>query len=232
MLIDITKKEKAIKFRSEGKSYREIERILHIPRSTLSGWLYNISLTNDQKNQLHQNWLDALVKARVKASQVHRANRLKRINKIDREAEKFITNVKMDKTLGELIFTTFYQAEGSKKENAVIIANSNPKMLKALIELFRYLYKPDESKFRCRLHLRADQIESKLVRYWSKLLSIPSNKFNKSQFDKRTIAETYQKYKGVCVVIYFDMNLQRRILYIGGKLIDKLVKIRARSSVG
>ena len=114
----------------------------------------------------------------------------------------------------------FYLAEGSKKESSFSIANSNSEILKGIINLLRYLYPIDESKFRCSLHLRSDQDEKELKSYWSKLLNIPETKFHKTQFDKRTIKKTYDHYKGVCVLYYHDMALQRRVLYIGERVLN------------
>lgn len=223
MKTDTVKKEAAIKLRKKGKSIRDIENILNIPRSTLSGWLRNVKLSKKQKKRLYKKWLAALVKARLKAAQVNRKARIERINTIKRNVKKFISKITVDKILGELIFATFYLAEGTKKENSIVIANSDPIVLKAFLNLFKYLYKPDKSKFRCCLHLRQDQSERQLKDYWSKTLNIPKSHFIKTQFDKRTIKPTFKKYKGVCVVFYYDMNLQRRILYTGKDLLNKMI---------
>lgn len=233
MQIDLKKKIKAIHLREKGRSIRNIEKSLGIARSTLSGWLKNIELTQKQKEKLYQNWLSALVKARLKASHVHRTERLKRIEKIRQEVEKFTTGIKIDKVLGELIFSIFYLAEGTKKENTITVANSNPNLLKSFLNLFRFLYNPDEKKFRCCLHLRKDQSEIQAKNYWSKVLDIPISKFHKTQFDKRTTKPTFNDYKGVCVLVYFDMALQRRILYLGEKILRIINGIKwTRSSAG
>lgn len=228
MRTDLIKKDEAIRLRKGGYSIRDIEKNLRVARSTLSGWLKNIELTQEQKEKLYQNWLSALVKARLKAAHVNRTDRLKRIEKIKQDVEKFTTGIQIDKTLGELIFAIFYLAEGTKKENSIVIANSNPDFLKSFLILFRYLYKPDESKFRCCLHLRKDQSEETLKNYWSQILNISKSQFHKTQFDKRTKKTTFKEYKGVCVLIYFDMALQRRILYIGEKLLKILTKLNGR----
>ncbi|MBU4298625.1 hypothetical protein KJ636_01115 [Patescibacteria group bacterium] len=233
MKTDLVKKEMAIKLRRKGKSIRGIEKLLGVRRSTLSGWLCNIELTKGQKEKLHQKWLSALVKARLKAAEINKNGRLERIEKIKREIRKFMLKVKIDKTVGELMLAVFYLAEGTKRENSIVIANSNPEILKAFLNLFRYLYQSDKSKFRCCLHLRKDQPEEQLKNYWSRILDIPKSQFHKTQFDKRTVKPTFKNYKGVCVVIYFDMNLQRRLLYMGEELLQMINKIHwARSSVG
>lgn len=222
MLPDLAKKELAIKLRKQGKSYRDIEKEIGVNRSTLSGWLKNIELTEKQKSKLNNNWLNALVRARKEAALVHKKDRAERIEKIKQEVEFFLKDIKIDKKTGELLMAAFYLAEGGKTESNFVIANSNPQILQGIINLHRYLYNLDETKFRCCLHLRKDQDEKKLKSFWSKLLKIPENKFTKTQFDKRTVKKTYEDYKGVCVVNYFDMALQRRIMFIGDKLLEMI----------
>jgi len=213
-------KEKAISLRKKGFSIKHVEKKLDINRSTLSGWFKNVQLTNKQKEKLLQNWRDGLVAAQKKGSQWHRDQGNRRRTVIREEVDEFIPKKAFDQKTGELIMATFYLAEGGKKENSFAIANSNPAILKGIVNLLRYLYTLDESKFRCCLHLRSDQNEKELKSYWSKLLNIPETKFHKTQFDKRTITKTYENYKGVCLVNYFDMAIQRRVLYIGDKLLS------------
>jgi hypothetical protein len=219
---DLNKKRKAIILRKRGKSYRDIEKSLNINRSTLSGWLKDIKLNDKQKEELHNKWLNALAKAREKASLVHKKRRSDRREKIRKEVEDFYLNI--DDKIKEVIFATFYLAEGTKKEGSFAIANSNPLILKSLVNLLRSVYSINEAKFRCCLHLRKDQEENELKKFWSKLLNISKNKFGKTQFDKRTIKKTYDHYKGVCIVYYYDTALQRRVLYLGNKLLEIINK--------
>ncbi|MCX6718741.1 MAG: hypothetical protein NTY81_04070 [Candidatus Staskawiczbacteria bacterium] len=219
MLTDLIKKESAIKLRKKGKSYRDIENILSVNRSTLNGWLKKIKLTKEQKNKLHNNWLNALVTARKKAVLWHNKGRNERREKAREEVEKFVSNIDIDKNIQEIILATLYLAEGGKTEDSFALANSNPEILLGVVNLLRKVFIIDESKFRCCLHLRKDQDEKILKIFWSKALDIPLAKFYKTQFDKRTVKKTYTHYKGVCVVNYLDMALQRRVLYLGEKLL-------------
>ena len=213
-------KEKAVSLRKKGLSIGYIEKKMGINRSTLSGWFKNIQLTNEQKEKLLKNWRDGLAIAQKKGGQWHADQGKKRRTIIREEIEELLPEKTLDKKTGELIMAAFYLAEGSKKESSFVIANSNTSILRGIVNLLRYLYLVDESKFRCCLHLRRDQNEKELKTYWSKLLSIPEAKFLKTQFDKRTIRKTYEDYKGVCVLYYYDMALQRRILYLGEKILS------------
>ena len=214
-------KSRATSLRKRGLSLHYIENKLGIPRSTLSGWFKDIKLSKQQTKNLFDKWKNGLINAREKAVLWHRKQRNDRIEKIRVEIRNFISGIKIDKKIGELIMATFYLAEGGKQENNFSLANSNPEILKGIISLLRYLYQIDESKFRCALHLRNDQNESKAKEFWSKALNIPDSQFIKTQFDKRTIKKTYEHYKGVCVLIYYDVALQRRILFLG----DEILKI-------
>jgi len=212
-------KERAISLRKKGFSIKYVEKKLGINRSTLSGWFKAIELTQAQRDQLLLNWKNGLAIAQKKGGQWHADQGEKRRAAIRKEVEIFTSNIHIDKTIGELILATFYLAEGTKRENCFRVANSNSEVLKGFISLLRYLYEIDESKLRCVLHLRKDQNEAELKKYWSDLLKIPLEKFLKTQFDKRTVRETYHHYKGVCIVNYYDMALQRRVLYLGEKIL-------------
>jgi hypothetical protein len=220
MKTNLTKKGEAINLRLRGESIRDIEKAINVSRSTLSGWLHNIKLSKAQKKHLHKKWLDALVKARLKANRINRDRHNKKIEKIKQEAKDFTSDIIINKKIGKLIFATFYLAEGTKTDGAFVIANSNPNILTAFLNLFRYLYSPEKSKFRCCLHLRKDQHENILKKYWSNILNIPKSQFLKTQFDKRTIKPTFKNYKGVCVVFYYNSDLQRRIVYLGKELLQ------------
>jgi transcriptional regulator with XRE-family HTH domain len=217
-------KSRATSLRKRGLSIRYIENKLGIPRSTLSGWLKDIKLSANQRKKLFHKWENGLIKARKKAVLVHNKGRNDRREKARQEVEKFVSNTDIDKSVQEIILAAFYLAEGGKTENSFALANSNPEILLGVITLLRRVFTIDESKFRCCLHLRGDQDENMLKEFWSKTLNIPESKFTKTQFDKRTVKKTYDHYKGVCLVNYFDMALQRRILYLGEKLLEIINK--------
>lgn len=71
---------------------------------------------------------------------------------------------------------------------------------------------------KCDLHLRNDQNENEIINYWSKELSIPKKNFVYVVKDKRSVkSPTYPNYKGVCVVRYGDISIQRRLMFLSKK---------------
>ena len=85
---EVRKKERAIQLRKRGLSIRKIEANLHIPRSTLSGWLKNVPLTRVQRNNLRRAWERGLDSARQKAAECNRAAKAKRLQLAQEEARR------------------------------------------------------------------------------------------------------------------------------------------------
>jgi|WetSurMetagenome_2_1015567.scaffolds.fasta_scaffold08751_8 hypothetical protein len=219
---NLDKKQGAIELRKLGKSLNEIAVDLKIPKSTLSGWLKDVKISLKFREALNQKRLDALVVAREKSAIYHKQERLKRMEVIEKEASRFLKSVNLTKTMAELIFSSFYLAEGAKRRGSFEIANSNPEILSGFWNLMKILYPLNKDKIHCHLYLRQDQSEKKLKEYWSNILNIPEKQFIKSQFDKRAVSPTRENYKGVCSIYYCDVNLQKRAITIGEELLKKL----------
>ena len=219
-------KDRAITLRRKGKSLRQVESILGIPRSTLSGWFKDIQLDQNTKNRLHENWLQALVTARKKAVQWHNNEKEKRIMDARKEAEIIMGNLNFpDKSVTELALAMLYLGEGFKSKSVTGIGNTNPLILKFFLHTMTTLYKVDMSQISCSLHLRADQNPKKLTIYWSKVLKIPLSNFGKASIDKRTEgSETYKEYRGVCVIRCGNVAIQRKLLYLSKVYCEKILE--------
>lgn len=214
------RKERAIKLRLLGKSYREISSKLDVARSTLSGWLKNIEITPIQKQKLHQQWIDGLKRARLKAGKRNKQARMNRILASQIYAKQLLENMPLDKSELELFLAGLYLGEGFKIKNRMGLGNANPAVVLVFVTLLRKLYPIKEERLRAAVYGRADQNSKSLVRYWSKLLDIPSNQFHKTQLDVRTRDKpTLSNYFGVCAVSYNETSIQRRILAISEEMI-------------
>lgn len=90
-------------------------------------------------------------------------------------------------------------------------------MISLFLQLLRTCFKLEESKFRLTLQCRADQNIIKLSNYWMKLTKIPRSQHYNPVIDSRSIGKTTQKkkYHGVCVIYYFDTDIQCEIQFLG-----------------
>lgn len=81
-------KDRAIALRKQGLSIGSIEKKLGINRSTLSGWFKTVELTLVQKKELHEQWQQGLVKARVEAAKWHNNEKRKRLKQPKKQQSK------------------------------------------------------------------------------------------------------------------------------------------------
>lgn len=211
----ISKKKEAITLRQKGKSIVEIGNTLGVPRSTLSGWFKNVSLSKKQTDSLEKNKQLALVKARLLASLRHKSEKIKRIENASQEAGRVLASiVPSDLVLLEVALAFLYLGEGSKN-NTMSLGNSNPQILKFYLTAIDILYGIKRDSLSYYLHLRADQDSNELVSFWSKELSVNKDCFKGTSVDKRTVnSPTLSGYKGVCVAAKGNMKVLRRILEI------------------
>ena len=196
-------RETAIAMRKEGRSYREIREVVGVSKGTLSLWLHDVPLTEEQQRTLAQRGPAATRKnsQAVRANATRRRDHVQAIarNQISRlsESELFVAGV------------VAYWAEGSKNKpwrfgQGVILINSDP----GLIQLFlRWLalvgVEQDRLHFRVMIHESADVPGS--LSYWSSVVGIPSENFGKTQLKKhnpKTVRRNVgDDYHG-CLVIY------------------------------
>lgn len=201
--------------RLEGVYIRIIESKLKVPRSTLSGWFKNLELSEKQKNILHTNWMNGLIKARKKAVKWHKRQKNERLQTAESEARNTAEQLNYENSSIELALSMLYLGEGFKNKSETGIGNSDPMILLFFITVLKKIFNVETEKITCHLHLRADQDPDELKKYWSDKLKIPEKNFGKASIDKRTIGKkTYDSYKGVCVVRCGNIAIQRKLIYL------------------
>lgn len=218
-------KPEAIKLRRKGVSIREVEKLLKIPRSTLSGWFRTVKLTEKQKDKLLERWLKGLSKARVRAVLWHNQQREKRLRDAENQAVEILSNLDItNKSILDLSLAMLYLGEGSKTKNGTAMGSSDPLILKFFINSLLKNHSIDINKIKCALHLRADQNPQVLEKYWSKELGIPLKNFTSPSIDVRTKGRpTYPTYNGVCVINCGNIALQRKLIHLGRKFCEQVI---------
>lgn len=208
--------------RSRGYTYQEICNSLRekIPKSTLNGWVRHITPLDSYLakirtlNQHHLSQIRPLAQAKNREMLDCRLNfiRNKNIDLIK----------KIDKSCAKIILATLYWCEGAKypSRSNLQFGNSDPGMIKIFLLLLRSCYILDESKFRMSVQCRADQNQKELTKYWGEITEIDISQHYTTKVDKRSIGKPTLKtsYKGVCVIHYFDTDLQCELQFLGEHL--------------
>lgn len=202
------------RWRSKGKTYSEITRHFHVPKSTLSTWLNKKykGIYSQERQLAHLAKARPLALAAIQR-RIERGNTLIR-ERVSREVKTYpLAEVGLQKS----ILAALYWAEGAKhaKVSGLNFANTDPKMIKLFASLMRKCYVVDEKRFRVRLYLHYYHHIKKVRRFWSKLLDIPTVQFNKVYIKKRSKTKRFRKnFMGICFLKYSDSRIRKELLML------------------
>ena len=202
---------KATQLRKAGLSYREIHRILGVPKGTLSYWFRNISWSESVRKELQE-------KGRAKQAQkIQYLNKLRYEYKLIRH-EKYRNEAQVEfRTLKNntlfLIGISLYWGEGEKiNKGRVSVINSDENMMRIVSLFYRNILRISDDKLRAALFLYEDMNENLLKQYWSEITHIPIHQFIKTQFLHSRSTLTKRKVShGMCTVYFSDTKMNIKI---------------------
>jgi len=206
------KKELVRDLRGQGLSYKEIRQKtpFTISKSTVSNWCKDIELSEKQKDRLDKLFKDGSYRGRLLGPKATQARRAKEIQAIKENGRREIGPLNENEF--KLTGLMLYWAEGAKSR-CVDITNSDPLLIKFMIDWLRVVCKVPDAKFRACLHLHSGQNEEEIKKYWSKITNIPVSQFGKSYIKEE--GSGYRKnilYNGTIKVRVCNGNLLHRIL--------------------
>lgn len=217
-------KEKVIRFRKQGKTFREIQILIRqkIPKSTLSYWCAPYPLSTQHQKRVQKIVQLNLAKARKRALSLQHERREKYYADLYLKNQNLYVLLRQNK-VGKLVLATLYLAEGGKtKHGSLMFGNSDPEIIVLFLKLLRQCFPIDENKFRCTIQCRADQNTRELQTFWSSITKVPLTQFYSPRIDPRTIGRTSRKkdYKGVCRIDYFSARIYHELKIIGKILVQ------------
>ena len=173
----VKEKNQARELRLKGLSVNEIREKLNVAKSSVSIWVRDIQLSEDQLQGLSIRGRSK--KSIEKRRKARLANeRAKRAKVIARAKEEFTSLV------GSPLFLTgvsLYWSEGGKtKRSLVRLDNSDPEMIKVFMRFLREFCEVPEEKFRGHIHIHSHLAVEKAEHYWSEITKIPINQFFKT----------------------------------------------------
>lgn len=219
-------KQKVQDLRREGWSLGELGLKTGISKSTISGWVRDIRLSEAQKRRIKEKEIASASKARQLAIKSWHKKIENWKEGIRKKIQHFGKISLRNQKIGKLVCGLLYLCEGSKYPATKCLAfgNSDPKIIRAFLDLLRKYFHIRENKLRCRIIPRWDQDINELQSFWSSITKIPLGKFYKTISDKRTKGKVTAKenYRGVCVIYYCDTSLQFELQSIGEIIIKSM----------
>lgn len=205
---------KAIALRLEGKSYREISEVLGVNKSTLSGWLRDVPLSEEHRERL----LLRKVTGAATAGATNRARRVALTAELQRRAVAEMGTIsRRDLFIAGVVA---YWAEGTKQKPwaaspRVTFTNSDAGMIRLFLAWLRLVGVRDEDlQFRIAIHERADI--SAAARFWSQVVGVDAAQFQHptlKRHNPRTVRRnTQEEYSGCLIVkVRKSTDLNRKI---------------------
>jgi hypothetical protein len=189
----------------EGASMKVIAKRLRVSVSTVSIWVRDVELTDEQRRAL-RNKVGGGWSASAKAARLRRAAAQQHGRTLARRGDPLFA-------AGCMLFW----AEGAKARNAVVLANSDPDLVRLFVEFLRRFYAVADDRFRVTCNLFADHIERQreIEQFWLETLGLSRSSLRKS------IVNVYSKHSkkkrrnklpyGTCRLVVHDTAVVQSI---------------------
>jgi hypothetical protein len=176
-------KSQALKLRLSGRSYSEINRLLGIPKATLSGWFNKLELPDKAKERIAQRVYKRSVSAILKHNLKQTFVAQQRARNVRNIAKSEIVDIN-DRDLF-MLGVSLYWAEGYKRpimqngkiktHHPVSLSNSDPALIKIYLEFLRKVCHVPETKITGEVRVYEHHNEAYLLSFWNKTTNIPLN---------------------------------------------------------
>lgn len=203
-------KEKAVELRRQNKSYREINRILGVPKSTLAEWFKNDKRSTRIKALLNEKNLKESSKRIRNVIKANKAKWSLYYKEAQQEARGEFHTLRTNPlfTAGLML----YWGEGDNKgRSAIRITNTDHRMISLYVRFLEKILKIDKSKLRVGLILYPDLEVKRCMDFWSRATGIPLSQFHKPQFIKGHHPTT-RLLNGICMVNFSNSYLKEKVL--------------------
>lgn len=210
----IEEKFKAQELRKQGLSYQEILQKISVSKSTISLWCKDIQLTKRQKLRLINNKHFGQRKGSLVAAENKKNARIERTEAIKGLAKKDVGEIiNRDKFIAGI---ALYAAEGTKSDGHAAFTNSDPQLIKFMMDWFLTWAKVPIEKLRGAIWIHEGLDEIKAKKFWSSLTGIPRSQFHKTYVagvkrDSKKIRKNVHQY-GVMAIKFSNSAIHRRIM--------------------
>jgi len=155
----------------EGRSVKEIAKLVGISQSSASVWIRDIRLTDDQREALAERAQQLRNRSRSAHFRARRLSFQEHGRALARRNEP-----------GHAAGCMLYWAERSKSRNAMQFVNSDPAMVLYFVQFIRTQFGTPDEAFRLDCNLFADHVERQLEieQFWLDTLRLPASCLRKS----------------------------------------------------
>lgn len=200
---------RARELRAEGKSVKEIQLALGVSRSSVSLWVRDVALTEDQRHALAARVREGPLVAGERSAAAARA-----IRRAHQEEGRRLARERDGLYAAGCML---YWAEGSKKRNQVCLVNSDPELVVFFARFLRVHFDVEPGAMRVTCNLFADHLgrQHEIEGFWLTRLDLPDacllkstvNVYSKYSVKKRVGKLPY----GTCRLVVYSTRIVQTI---------------------
>lgn len=206
----IQERRRAIELRLAGHAYSSIKDILQVNKSTLSGWLKNVPLSQEQLETIGKNGSAKRVESYIKTAREKR-ERIDREYYLDQKS-KLLPISERDYFIAGLFL---YLGEGAKSTRSRIqITNSDPTIIKFSLFWIVGILGIDKRKVRVQLHLYSDMDIGAEIKFWQNITTLQKDQFIKPYIKKGSSQKIDHPSfgHGTCAIYCHDAKIKDEIM--------------------
>lgn len=175
-------RNKAFKLRRSGRSYSEINELLGVPKSTLSGWFSNLTLSLKASKRLAtRKRAGTAVLIQRNVAQTQKAK--ERARNTRRGAAKELESISVTKDILLIVGVCLYWGEGYKRakhkngrelvNHPIQLTNSDPALARAFVRFLNEVMGVPLESIKMSLRLYDNIDEKAALKYWLKSTGLP-----------------------------------------------------------
>ncbi len=199
----------AIELRKSGHSIKSISKEVRAAQSTVSIWVRDINLSEQQIMSLRANTHSPETIEKRRRSRLK--SELEKRTLIKDTAKNDITLISKRELW--LMGIALYWAEGGKTKSFVNFSNGDPRMIILFIKFLTEVCNVDKARIRCYIHIHEHLDTLVAEKYWQSVTEIPAEQFYKT-YNKPNISSKGARNSlpyGVCDVYILDFKLMLKI---------------------
>ncbi|MFA5936814.1 MAG: helix-turn-helix domain-containing protein [Candidatus Paceibacterota bacterium] len=202
---------KVFELRKQGKTYREIERLLGISRSTLCDWFKDKEWSKHIKKSNTDKHIKISTEHLLKMNEGRRTMLEEKYKKVEEDAEKEFEIYKNNSLF--MAGLMLYAGEGDKLDKGTIrLANIDFNLHKIFIKFCEKFLKVDKREIKFSILLYPDLDINLCIHKWSTELTIQEKNFYKPQVIQGKL-QTRKLHFGVGTTIILNSFLKRKLLF-------------------
>lgn len=193
-------REDARRLRLDGKSVIEIARTVGVSKGSVSLWVRDISLTEEQKDVLAKR--NPVFRGQFSGALVNKQKASEKRTEYQNDGRRRCFSEPEDYRL----MCALYWAEGNKARNEIGMTNTDPNMLRLFVQFLRKYFRCRDEDFSVSVmaHLNNGFTSEEIQKYWLSFLDLPPSclrKFTlKTKYYPDVNKKTNRRVYGGCSV--------------------------------